>query len=111
LANDETRLVRSRALADQLQTALSQRLMAAIVDGGPVAAIDGCREEAPEIAARLSVKADAHVGRTALRVRNPATRRTRMRVAGSSRSRCACAAEKRLRSKRSKQRPTAAPAN
>jgi len=69
---DDTRLARSRALADQLQTALSQRLMATMADGGPVTAIDVCREEAPEIAARISAEAGAHVRRTALRVRNPA---------------------------------------
>jgi hypothetical protein len=40
--------------------------------GGPVAAIDVCRSRAPAIAARLSSESGATVGRTALRVRNPA---------------------------------------
>jgi hypothetical protein len=46
--------------------------MTAIGSGGPVAAIDVCYVEAPAIAAGLSAAAVAKVGRTALKVRNPA---------------------------------------
>lgn len=54
------------ALAGELQ----QALMSAMEADGPVAAIEVCRHQAPEIAERVS---DDHmeVGRTALRVRNP----------------------------------------
>lgn len=63
---------RSRALADQLTTELKAELGAAMQSGGPVAAIEVCRTRAPAIAARLSSASGATVGRTALRVRNPA---------------------------------------
>lgn len=62
----------SRALADQLTAQLKAELQQAMQAGGPVAAIDVCRTRAPEIAAQLSQESGAHVGRTALRVRNPA---------------------------------------
>jgi hypothetical protein len=63
---------RSRALADQLMSELQAELQQAMQQGGPVAAIVVCRTRAPEIASRLSQSSGAAVGRTALRVRNPA---------------------------------------
>ncbi len=63
---------RSRALADQLMSELQAELKQAMQQGGPVAAIEVCRTRAPQIAARLSEAAGADVGRTAMRVRNPA---------------------------------------
>lgn len=63
---------RSRQLATQLGGELKGELGRAIETGGPVAAIDVCSKRAPEIAARLSRESGASVGRTALRVRNPA---------------------------------------
>lgn len=71
-AEDDTRFAQSREYADALQAALSQRLQAAMVEGGPVAAIEVCRVEAPAIATRIGGDAPVRVGRTALRVRNPA---------------------------------------
>jgi hypothetical protein len=65
-------LTRSRALAQQLGTDLKAELQRALASGGPVAAIDVCRKRAPEIAGVLSSESGAVVGRTALRVRNPA---------------------------------------
>jgi hypothetical protein len=62
----------SRQLATQLGGQLKAELSAAIAAGGPVAAIDVCHRRAPEIAAKLSQESGAKVGRTALRVRNPA---------------------------------------
>jgi hypothetical protein len=62
----------SRQLALQLGSELKGELGRAIAEGGPVAAVAVCHTRAPEIAARLSVQSGAHVGRTALRVRNPA---------------------------------------
>ena len=62
----------SRQLASQLGSQLKTELSGAIAAGGPVAAIDVCHTRAPEIAAQLSQASGAKVGRTALRVRNPA---------------------------------------
>ena len=63
---------RSRALADQLTGQLKAELQQAMQSGGPVAAIEVCHTRAPEIAAQLGQQSGARVGRTALRVRNPA---------------------------------------
>lgn len=63
---------RSRALADQLMSELQAELKQSMQQGGPVAAIEVCRTRAPQIASRLSASAGADVGRTAMRVRNPA---------------------------------------
>jgi len=62
----------SRQLALQLGGELKGELGKAMAAGGPVGAIDVCRNRAPAIAARLSSESGATVGRTALRVRNPA---------------------------------------
>lgn len=62
----------SRALADQLMSEMKAELGQAMQQGGPVAAIEVCKTRAPEIAARLSSSSGASVGRTALRLRNPA---------------------------------------
>lgn len=67
-----THLEQGRSAAQQLGAALKQALTGAIAEGGPVAAIEVCRLEAPAIAKRLSI--GASVGRTALRVRNPENR-------------------------------------
>lgn len=61
-----------RSLSQQLGSELKAELGRAMAEGGPVAAIGVCRERAPAIAARLSAESGARVGRTALRVRNPA---------------------------------------
>jgi hypothetical protein len=62
----------SRAMAQALGSELKAELGKAIEKGGPVSAIGVCKSRAPEIAARLSKESGADVGRTALRVRNPA---------------------------------------
>lgn len=62
----------SRQLAMQLGNELKAELGSAMAAGGPVAAVNVCHTRAPEIAARLSARSGARVGRTALRVRNPA---------------------------------------
>lgn len=64
--------VKGRALADQLMGQLKSELQQAMQAGGPVAAIEVCRTRAPAIAAQLSQESGAKIGRTALRVRNPA---------------------------------------
>ncbi|HEX9207798.1 MAG TPA: DUF3365 domain-containing protein [Steroidobacteraceae bacterium] len=71
-ADPEAWVVESRALADQLTVQLKAELQQAMQAAGPVAAIEVCRTRAPEIAARLGRESGAQVGRTALRVRNPA---------------------------------------
>jgi hypothetical protein len=63
---------RGRELAAQLMSKLQAELKQAMQQGGPVAAIEVCRTRAPQIAARLSASSGAEVGRTGLRVRNPA---------------------------------------
>lgn len=63
---------RSRALASHLMAELKSELEAAMQAGGPVSAIEVCRTRAPAIAERLSRDSGAEMGRTALRVRNPA---------------------------------------
>jgi hypothetical protein len=71
-AQDDPRLARSREAATALQQALGARLSAAIGESGPIGAIEVCNVEAPGIAERLSASAGARVGRTSLKVRNPA---------------------------------------
>lgn len=64
------RLDQSRQLALELQKALGAVLMPAMKNDGPIAAIAVCHQQAPEIAARISLPSGATVSRTALRVRN-----------------------------------------
>ena len=71
-ASQDGRLEASRELAAALQGELGSRLQAALAEGGPVGAINVCRTTAPGIATRLSERSGAQVGRTALRIRNPA---------------------------------------
>ena len=71
-ATEDSRRARSGEIAERFQKALGERLFEVLGTGGPVAAIAVCRQDAPGIAARLSEESGARVGRTALRVRNPA---------------------------------------
>lgn len=71
-AAEDPRRAHSAAIAERFQKELGERLAGALAAGGPVAAIAVCQQEAPGIAARLSTETGARVGRTALRVRNPA---------------------------------------
>jgi hypothetical protein len=61
------------AIANRLGAELTARLQAAIADGGPVAAIEVCQNEAPAIASRLSRETGWQVRRVGTRVRNPHT--------------------------------------
>ena len=70
-ADDAAWNARGAQLAAQLQGRLKSRLEAAIAQGGPVAAIGVCRDEAPGIASEVSAASGAVVRRTSLRVRNP----------------------------------------
>jgi len=69
---DDGRLQKGRNLALSLGHELKARLSAALNAAGPVEAIEVCQLEASAIAVRLSAESGASVGRTSLRVRNPA---------------------------------------
>lgn len=65
-------VARANALSQQLGGRLKAALETALQQGGPMAAITVCREQAQAIAAEVSHNSGWTVGRTALRVRNPA---------------------------------------
>jgi hypothetical protein len=65
-------VVAARSAADALQREIFAALTEAIAASGPGGAIGVCNEKAPQIAARLSRQTSVDIGRTALRVRNPA---------------------------------------
>jgi hypothetical protein len=69
---EDARLVTSRDLATHLQKELGGRLKSALTIDGPVPAIGVCQLDAPAIGAQISADTAARVGRTALKVRNPA---------------------------------------
>lgn len=71
-AREDRRLVRARTAVKTFADELKMRLVSAIRAGGPVAAIGVCRTVAPDIAAAQSAAHSLSIGRTALRVRNPA---------------------------------------
>ncbi len=73
-AQEAALLNSSQQLADRFQQDLLAALKSAIAAGGPVGAIDTCTTVAPAIAAQLSDESGATVRRTALRVRNPASK-------------------------------------
>jgi hypothetical protein len=62
----------SRATAKEFMQTLKQELQAGMQEGGPVNAISVCNLSAPAIANTYSVSRGWDVGRTSLKVRNPA---------------------------------------
>jgi hypothetical protein len=58
------------AARDELFKRLSTRLMSAMAQGGPTAAIPVCREEAPKIAADVGQEFGVAIGRTSWKLRN-----------------------------------------
>lgn len=72
IAADAASLATARAAVKGLGETLKTQLVAAIKAGGPVAAVNVCRTIAPQIAEEQSQTHGANVGRTALKVRNPA---------------------------------------
>jgi hypothetical protein len=62
----------SRATAQEFMQTLKQELQGGMQDGGPVNAISVCNLSAPAIANTYSVRNGWDVGRTSLKVRNPA---------------------------------------
>lgn len=69
-AQEDPLLESSRALAQRFGQELQAELKAALISGGPVAAISVCRDSAPRIASALSREAGAKIGRTSLLLRN-----------------------------------------
>jgi hypothetical protein len=67
----DPRLAESRAIAQTFAGELQGALKAALEAGGPVEAIAVCRDQAPQIASRLSRQSGAAVGRVSARHRNP----------------------------------------
>ena len=70
--DEDALLLKSREVTATFATEMQTALQTAMATGGPVGAIDACKVTAPAIAARLSEETGADVGRTSLRVRNPA---------------------------------------
>lgn len=68
---DAAQLAKARASIKGLGENLKHQLMAAIKEGGPIAAVSVCRTIAPAIAEQQSHAHGVKVGRTALKVRNP----------------------------------------
>jgi hypothetical protein len=65
-------VVSSRAAADTLQRDLLAALSQAMSASGAAGAIGVCNEKAPQIASKISADTSLDIGRTALRIRNPA---------------------------------------
>ena len=62
----------ARLAVKEFMATLKGHLQAAVKKDGPVHAIQICSEEAPRIASRISRERGWEVGRTSLRLRNPA---------------------------------------
>lgn len=73
-AETPDRVVEGRAIAAEFGATLRDALQAAMVEGGPVAAIRVCNEEAAGIGLAAAAGTGATVGRTSMKVRNPANR-------------------------------------
>jgi len=70
-AGDDALMEKSRNLARAFGAELKNELRSSLENGGPVAAIAVCRDQAPRIASQLSRSSGAKLRRTSLRFRNP----------------------------------------
>lgn len=68
---DDARLEESRALVQAFGARLKGELKKGLEQGGPVAAVNICKDVAPQIASELSRQSGARVRRVSLRYRNP----------------------------------------
>jgi len=68
---DDARLEESRALVQAFGARLKGELKKGLEQGGPVAAVNICKDVAPQIASELSRQSGARVMRVSLRYRNP----------------------------------------
>lgn len=71
-AEHAERLEEGRAIAGEFGLQLRTALQTAMNEGGPLAAIRICNEAAPAIAQATAAHSGAVVGRTSLKLRNPA---------------------------------------
>jgi hypothetical protein len=71
-AAGEQHAAEAKALIKQFATTLQGELQAAIKAGGPINAVEVCKDKAPAIAADLSEQSGWQVGRTSLKTRNAA---------------------------------------
>ncbi len=69
---DSGQVGEARAAVKEMGASLKSQLMAAIKAGGPVSAIGVCQTIAPAVAQQTGKARGLKIGRTALRVRNPA---------------------------------------
>lgn len=69
---DDAAIEAARAAAKQLGGTLKSRVAEAMASGGPEAAIVACADEAQALTATVAAETDARVGRSSLRLRNPA---------------------------------------
>lgn len=69
---DEALQARVQAAAVAFGPALRGRLMEAVKAGGPPEGVEVCSVEAPAIAARVAAEHNVRIGRTSLKLRNPA---------------------------------------
>lgn len=73
-AGSGDRAEEGRAVAAEFSAQLRTALQAAMAEGGPLAAISICNEDAPRFAAAAAERSGAVVGRTSLKVRNSTNR-------------------------------------
>lgn len=71
IADDDPLFSKSRGITATFAENLQAALKEAMASGGPVAAIDVCKDLAPAIASELSRESGAKVSRTSLKFRNP----------------------------------------
>lgn len=71
-APETSQLVKARSAVKALGENLKGQLVAALKSGGPVSALGVCQTIAPAAAQEVSDAQGLEIGRTALRVRNPA---------------------------------------
>jgi hypothetical protein len=69
---DDALLTRTESAATRLATTLRGRLVATLQAQGPVAAVEVCAREAPELIATVRRETGVTVGRSSLRLRSPA---------------------------------------
>lgn len=72
LADGPPPLMRAKKAVKQLAGTLKKRLGAALRDGGPPAGIAACKLVAQDLTAAVSADTGVRVGRSSLRLRNPA---------------------------------------
>lgn len=70
--NVQGRVEQSKSAVQELAGKLMKEMKTAMQAGGPVQAIKACNESAPLIASEISEKYNWQVGRTSLKLRNPA---------------------------------------